>query len=74
MDAVNHINLGAAYPLAVAAGALAVGVWAVWHAIAGPRRIPAAPDNRPGVDTDTLATCRRIDALPTTSRKENPQP
>jgi hypothetical protein len=68
------INLGLAYPAAVATGALAVGVWAVWHAIAGPRRIPAAPDNQPGRDTAALRTCRHISALPTTSRKENPQP
>lgn len=61
------INLGYVYPLAV-------GLWAVWHAIAGQRRIPAAPDNRPGTDTGALWTCRRIGALPTTSRKENPQP
>jgi hypothetical protein len=68
------INLGLAYPLAVAAGALAIGVWAVWHAITGPRRIPAAPDNQPGTSVDDLWTCRRIAAQPTTSRKENPQP
>jgi hypothetical protein len=73
-EAVNHLNLGAAYLLAVAAGALAVGIWAMWHAIAGPRRIPAAPDNQPGTSVDDLITCRRIDALPTAPRKENPQP
>jgi len=66
------VNLGLAYPLAVATGALTVGVWAVWHAIAGPRRIPAAPDNQPGRDTAALTVCRHINVLPTTSRKENP--
>ncbi|MGY1579196.1 hypothetical protein [Streptomyces sp. MN13] len=68
------INLGLAYPLAVAAGALAVGVWAVWHAVTGRPRIPAAPDNQPGHDADALIVCRRISALPTSRRKENPQP
>ncbi|MEV8548368.1 hypothetical protein AB0L04_00735 [Streptomyces glaucescens] len=65
------INLGYAYPLAVITGALAVGVWAAWHAITGHRRIPAAPDNQPGHDTAALTTCRHISALLTTSRKEN---
>ncbi|MFJ8583674.1 hypothetical protein ACIRD2_03300 [Streptomyces sp. NPDC093595] len=32
-------------------------------------RIPAAPDNRAGTDTDALQTCRRIAA---TTRKETP--
>lgn len=35
------------------------------------RSIPAAPDNQPGRDTTALWTCRRINALPATSRKEN---
>ncbi|QIJ61452.1 hypothetical protein [Streptomyces sp. JB150] len=68
------INLGYVYPLAVAAGALAVGVWAVWHAVTGRPHIPAAPDNQPGTSVDDLITCRRINALPTSRRKENPQP
>ncbi|MDX3033926.1 hypothetical protein [Streptomyces scabiei] len=34
------------------------------------RHLPAAPDNQPPTD---LWTCRRIGALPTASRKENPQ-
>ena len=38
---------------------------------AAARRIPAAPDNQPGRDTTALWTCRRINALPATSRKEN---
>ncbi|MFJ9420763.1 hypothetical protein [Streptomyces sp. NPDC101249] len=32
------------------------------------RRVPAAPDNIPGRDTDALITCRRIHAA---TRKEN---
>lgn len=38
------------------------------------RHLPAAPDNQPPTDTEDLWTCRRINALPTTSRKETPQP
>ncbi|MFJ8594821.1 hypothetical protein [Streptomyces sp. NPDC093598] len=38
------------------------------------RHLPAAPDNLPPADIDAYLTCRRINALPTASRKENPQP
>lgn len=36
------------------------------------RHLPAAPDNLPPADADALWTCRRINALPTTTRKEKP--
>lgn len=36
------------------------------------RSIPAAPDNQAGSDTTDLWTCRRINALPTATRKEKP--
>jgi hypothetical protein len=57
--------------------ALTLAVLAIWcaigtglHAIGRRHRIPAAPDNQPGTDPADLWTCRRIDALPTASRKE----
>jgi hypothetical protein len=37
-----------------------------------PERIPAAPDNQPGTDTDALTTCQHIARIPAQIRKENP--
>lgn len=52
-----------AAPALILAAALAVaGVWAVVHSIRSGRRLPAAPDNRQGTDTEALWTCRRIAA------------
>ncbi|GGT85500.1 hypothetical protein [Streptomyces coeruleorubidus] len=36
------------------------------------RHLPAAADNLPPADTTDLWTCRRINALPTATRKEKP--
>lgn len=58
-------------PVAVLAPGAVMAARTLWRER---HHLPAAPDNRPGVDTDALWTCRRISALPTASRKENPQP
>ncbi|MFF7184664.1 hypothetical protein ACFZAR_05395 [Streptomyces sp. NPDC008222] len=76
MDRLNHLNLGLLYLAFVAV--TAVGCLAIWCATGASihaaerrcTRIPAAPDNQPGTNPDDLWTCRRINALPTTSRKE----
>lgn len=58
-------------PVAVLAPGAVMAARTLWRER---HHLPAAPDNRPGTDTDALWTCRRISALPTASRKENPQP
>jgi hypothetical protein len=55
-------------PVAILAPSIA---WAAHTAWRDRHHLPAAPDNRPGVDTDALQTCRHINALPPVSRKEN---
>lgn len=66
----------AAPALVSAAAIVVVGVSAIVHSIRGgrPRRLPAAPDNQPGRDTEALWACRRIAAQPTATqpRKEKP--
>jgi hypothetical protein len=62
------MNLAWLVPVALAPGA----VMAARTAWRQRRHLPAAADNRPPVDTTDLWTCRRINALPTASRKEKP--
>ncbi|MFD5798656.1 hypothetical protein ACFWIO_35020 [Streptomyces diastatochromogenes] len=54
-------RLVTAAPALVFAAALVVaGIWAVVHSIRAGRRLPAAPDNRQGTDSEALWTCRHI--------------
>ncbi|GAP46925.1 hypothetical protein [Streptomyces azureus] len=65
--------MGHSTALFLAGFGLTVGVAAVAFAlITRPaRHLPAAPDNQPPTDTTDLWTCRRINALPTATRKED---
>ncbi|KOG33327.1 hypothetical protein [Streptomyces resistomycificus] len=61
------MNLAWLVPAVLAPGAV-LAVRSLWRER---RHIPAAPDNQRGIDIDALWTCRRINALPTASRKED---
>jgi hypothetical protein len=80
-------RLVTAAPALTLLAALAVAaIWAIAHSIRSGRHVPAAPDNRPGIDSEALITCRRISRQPLTDpeiarrahhylrRKEGDQP
>lgn len=55
------------WPALVGLGIAAVGTWLAFRCarfLGTQDRVPAAPDNQPGTNTDDLWTCRRIGSEP----------